>query len=366
MTAEATPLTTVTAYGRRAGSARVRVFDWLDHLALHATSETYLGTASLSPRSLATNLPAVAAAERRLRRLVDDVRDVTVLLSRRASPFGRGAMEARLLGAARHAVYDFDDALMLPPTSVHGRMLAPHEQWRRAVEAADTVVAGNDWLAERAAPHASDVRVIPSCVEPSRYVQRAPQPHDGPPRAVWLGSRSTESYLRRIERPLLEAHRRTGVRLTVISAGRASLGPLDTMVDRVPWTLDGFAADVASADFGIMPLDDSDWSRGKCAYKLLQYGASGLPMIADPVGANARVLELSGGLAPDSLDEWTDALIALATMTPAEATAFGRRGLEAITQHYSFEAWQDEWRAATALGPVSADPPPAHHPSTGP
>jgi glycosyltransferase involved in cell wall biosynthesis len=342
-------LITVTAYGRRAGSARVRVFDWLDHLHLRADSETYLGTASLSPGTLAAHAPDVLAAERRLRSLPQRLGDATLLLSRRASPFGRGRLEERLLTAARHSVYDFDDALMLRPDDVQGRILAPHRQWRRAVRAADTVMAGNDRLAERAAEHARDVVVIPSCVEPGRYVQRPVAPREDAPRAVWLGSPSTESYLRRIEQPLLEAHRQAGLRLTVISAGDRHLGAIDAMVDRVRWTLEGFAPALAQADFGIMPLDDSDWSRGKCAYKLLQYGAAGLPMVADPIGANAQVLRRSGGLAPADAGEWTDALLALATMPTDRAAALGRQSRDAIEAHYSFDAWRARWCAATGV-----------------
>lgn len=347
-------LTTVTNYGRAGGSARARVFDWLDHLQLLATSETYLGTASLSTRTLATRPSAVLAAERRLRAMASSLREATLLLSRRASPFGRGRLEELLLTSARHSVYDFDDALMLPFDDLRGRLLAPHTQWRRAVRAADVVLAGNDWLAEHAARHAANVVVMPSCVEPARYVQRAAGRREGPPRAVWLGSPSTEHYLRRIEQPLREAHRRTGLRLTVISAGAADLGALQPVVDRVPWTLDGFAHDLAQADFGVMPLDDSEWSRGKCAYKLLQYGAAALPMVGDPVGANARALQLSGGMAPSSQDEWVDALVAMATMSDTEAAESGRRSLEAITAHYSFGAWAGRWRDALA-SPAAAD-----------
>ena len=46
-----------------------------------------------------------------------------------------------------------------------------------------------------------------------------------------------------------------------------------------------------SFDVGIMPLPDEPWPRGKCGFKLIQYMACGLPVVALPVGANAEIVE---------------------------------------------------------------------------
>ena len=39
-----------------------------------------------------------------------------------------------------------------------------------------------------------------------------------------------------------------------------------------------------------MPLYDKGWEKGKCGFKLIQYMASKLPVIASPVGINSDLI----------------------------------------------------------------------------
>ena len=76
-----------------------------------------------------------------------------------------------------------------------------------------------------------------------------------------------------------------------------------------PWTEDSEIARIAAFDVGIMPLHDTPWERGKCAYKLLQVMAAGKPVIASPVGANAQVVQHGvNGFLADGPEQWADAL----------------------------------------------------------
>lgn len=334
-------LTVVASYGRTGGSARVRMYDWLDHLGLDAREEQYLGTSRLGLGALRQRPLDVTRSEARLQRLARAPGDVPLLVSRRASPLSRGGIEARLLRQAVRGVYDFDDAL-----AVDSRGPFPLAKiWRRSVEAADVVIAGNALLAEQASEFSDRVVVIPSCIEPGEYVPKQHYEFEVP-RAVWIGSPSTEAYLSTIAEPLLEVHRRTGLRLRVMSAGAASLGALDAMVDRVPWTVDGFAAALADADVGIMPLPDDEWTRGKCAYKLLQYAATGLPMVGTPVGVNREVLAGAQGFAAATSAEWFDALLAVVEASAWERETWGRAAHEFVSAEFSFSAWAPTWRAA--------------------
>lgn len=212
-----TDLTVVASYGRTAGSARVRMYDWLDHLGLVAREYKYLDTSRLGMGTLARRPLDATRAELGLARLASRPGQGPVLLSRRASPISTGRLEASLLRRAGRGIYDFDDALSVATDGPFP--LA--KIWRRSVEAVDVVIAGNDLLAAEARQYADNVIVIPSCVEPDIYLAKHDYEFDRPT-AVWIGSPSTESYLATIAQPLLEAHRRTGLRLRLVSAGAAS------------------------------------------------------------------------------------------------------------------------------------------------
>ncbi|KQV06131.1 glycosyltransferase [Leifsonia sp. Root112D2] len=338
-----------TSYGRQAGSARVRVFEWLEHLGAGDNVSSYLGQSSNSISTVARQPLKVVKAERQLRQRARSVGEATAFISRQASPFSNGTIERKILSRANHGVYDFDDALMYTPSSAVERVWSKRRIWRQSVQAADVVIAGNDYLAEAAGRQHENVVVIPSCVEPNDYVAKQAFEISDVPSAVWLGSPSTEQYLSEIAEPLLALHESRGLRLTVISAGDASLAELDRMVDRVQWTLDGYQEHLARADFGIMPLQDSAWSRGKCAYKLLQYGASALPMIGSDVGTNRKVLQLADGLAASTSAEWRDGLETLIDEPATRRAERARSSRAAIIQHYSFSAWADTWRETVGL-----------------
>ena len=55
--------------------------------------------------------------------------------------------------------------------------------------------------------------------------------------------------------------------------------------------LDNSVENISKFDIGIMPLEDSPWEQGKCAYKLIQYMACGIPVVASAVGMNKDVVK---------------------------------------------------------------------------
>ena len=341
-------LVAVMPYGPEGASSRVRVLDWIEWLKIDAKILDYGGLSSNRPDVLMRHPLVAARGEHRLR--FGSGTTSRLILSREASPFSVGRIEGRLLRNAAVGIYDFDDALFNDTGQGVRRIFSKAKKCAAAVAAADRVIVGNDYLAEWASERNANVTVIPSCVDPGSYVHKSTWTMGEVPRLIWMGSTSTEVFLRTIAPALMHLNRHRGARLTVVSGTHwQTLGDLDSMIDRIPWSRASFAALLAGGDVGISPIDDTPYARGKCAYKLLQYAASGLPVAGSPVGANALALERFDGLAPRTTAEWTDALIELVDEAPSRRERRGRTALSAVSLHYSFEAWASVWKSTVML-----------------
>jgi glycosyltransferase involved in cell wall biosynthesis len=119
----------------------------------------------------------------------------------------------------------------------------------------------------------------------------------------------------------------------------ASLGLPADSVDYVRWSPEVEVAAIASATVGLMPLRDSDWARGKCAYKMLLYLACGVPAVVSPVGMNTEVAAVARAATTlaSNTDEWVEALEAR-LLDPSAAVRDGLTGRQAISEPYSAES----------------------------
>jgi glycosyltransferase involved in cell wall biosynthesis len=339
--ASSTELHIFCKYGPEAGGARVRVFDWLTHTNTAASVQVF---AEYRSPGLPTQLAQFARKQLQLEQHARKIVGRT-LIYKQATPFGRGRLEAALLQRASVGLFDFDDAIHLQTTGRLDHVFPPRAKTIRIVKCADRVIAGNATLADWASQYAKDVVVIPSCVETGLYETKTNYAVGDRPIIGWIGSKSTEGYLDLIQRPLLEIHRRTGARLVLIGASKGYRGDLEVMIDRVPWSEENQAVLLKSMDVGVMPLANNPYERGKCAYKLLQYGAAGVPAIGSPVGVNGDVLAGSGGWMASSQDEWLEALTDALEMSEARRTEIGVKALRFVTENFSFSAWRSTWES---------------------
>jgi glycosyltransferase involved in cell wall biosynthesis len=102
----------------------------------------------------------------------------------------------------------------------------------------------------------------------------------------------------------------------------------------IPWTQETEAQSIADSHIGIAPMTDDPWTKGKCGLKLLQYMASGLPVITSPYGVNAEIIEhRKTGLLVENTNQWIEALQTLAHKEARDV--MGKEGYKHCAKFYS-------------------------------
>jgi glycosyltransferase involved in cell wall biosynthesis len=214
-----------------------------------------------------------------------------VLVQRRLLPLWQLTLLRR---AAPRLLFDFDDAVFLRDSYATKGLRSRRRLNRFAymISHADAVIAGNAYLQHEAAQWnlRQCVHVIPTCIDPTRYSLAQHRRTGAGVDMVWIGSSSTLRGLEAI-RPLLETLGSSwpGIRLKLICDRFLELQHLSIVPLR--WTEATQADDLAAADIGISWLPDDAWSRGKCGLKVVQYMAAGLPVVANPVGVQAEIVQ---------------------------------------------------------------------------
>ena len=272
--------------------------------------------------------------------------DVTVLHQIKLS-----GPEARLMASlTRRRIFDVDDAIYVRKPRRLGEP-ANDSIWRRRKFAAtcrwsDVVAAGNQVLAGVARRSAQAIAILPTSIDTSGY-GAATASADDPPTIAWIGSPENLVYLEMI-RPALArlASRYPTLRVRVICSSFPDWPEIN--VEPIAWSSATEAASLAAAHVGIMPLTDDEWSRGKCAFKLLQYMAASLPCVASPVGANMEaVVDGVNGFHASGNDEWEDKLGQLIESADLRAR-FGAAGHLHVRERYAMNNYQANYAALLA------------------
>ncbi len=230
---------------------------------------------------------------------------------------------------SKRVIYDFDDAIMYGDGKPERDSRLRLGRFGRSAALSDLVIAGNEYLAEHARRHNANVHVVPTGLDVGAYRAKAQPPDNDLVRLVWIGSRSTLPYLREIRPALEEVGRRfPNVVLRLICDEFFDLGSLP--VEKRPWSQDTEAAHLRAGDIGLAPLPDNRFTRGKCGFKILQYQAAGLPVVASPVGVNAQYVQdgATGFLASDAT-QWVNRLGVLIE-NPELRASLGRAGRRAV------------------------------------
>lgn len=284
---------------------------------------------------------------RRLKDLLTGDRYDVVICEQEVFPYLPAWADQMVRRLGDRLVLDYDDAAYVK----YQRWPLLRSKIPRLLASARAVVVGNAHLEEFARRHNSNVYVVPTTVDLALYRPKK-EFSKGTVRVVWIGTPITAHNLL----PLLPVFGRLqranhSIHFRFIGArGRLSFNGLRAEV--VNWSAETETRLLEESDIGIMPLPDNEFTRGKCGLKLIQYMASGLPVVASPVGANCEIVEEGrNGFLARTDGEWFEKLGALADDVELRRR-LGVAGREKVNSQYSlahgFSCWTQILKEVTS------------------
>ena len=237
-------------------------------------------------------------------------------------------------------ILDLDDAFHLKYRSGRLGLMRPllGGKLDRLMSGAAAITAGNQQLAAYASRFHSRVSLLPSVVD-TDLLHPASSASAREAASVftvgWIGSPSTARYLSLLIEPLRRLALEQSVRLVVVGGPAPVIAGVEVIEQ--PWSQEHEPALIQQFDVGVMPLPDTPWTRGKCAYKLIQCMACAVPVVASRVGANVETVPPECGLLAGSTAEWVAAFRQLAA-DPGLRQRMGAAARQWVVQRYSLRS----------------------------
>ena len=332
-------------YSRKGASSRLRIYQFLgilesagfDLCVSPLFDDAYLER--LYAKQKTSALGVLRYYTQRAKALLKVKRGDVILVQGELFPWLPAFIEAFFLRDTR-LILDFDDAIFhrYDLNRLWLIRVALGRKIDKLMRASKLVISGNQYLSNRA-ERAGAVKVewVPTVVDIDRYGISTPQEATSPLVVGWIGTPITwASYGEALFQSISDAQANENVEFLVVGASKTA-GKWGR-IEFAPWTEDTEAQSIARMSVGLMPLDDSPWARGKCGYKLIQYLACGVPVIASPVGANLDIVEEgTNGYFVVSTDDWAEAVARFAQSAEGRRE-MGARGREMVRDHYSLQS----------------------------
>lgn len=334
-----------TRHGSIAASTRQRLLQYVPHLEAAGVAVEYEALIhqragqALTEQKKDDRWEVARSYMRRMKRLAgSDPADI-VWVYAELFPYLPGWFENFLLSRRERVVIDLDDAFFHNYDRSERPLVRTllGKKFEQLLSHASACCCGNAYIRDYAAQYCDNTPIFPTVVDTDFY---RPLPVPRASEAVvigWIGSPATWGYVTPYLGILSDICREHGAKLRVVGAGAKAEGNRFPGLELVEWREDREVQDVQLMDIGIMPLTDHFWSQGKSGYKLIQYMACGLPVVASPVGANNDIIEAGvNGFLCDDMLEWKARLTQL-ILDPSLRQRMGAAGRQRVEDRFSLK-----------------------------
>ncbi|WDF46952.1 glycosyltransferase family 4 protein [Chryseobacterium sp. KACC 21268] len=340
----------LTKYTRMAGSSRMRsyqYFPYLEAAGMQAVVKPFFDEAYLKDFYAGKkNISAVLKSYlRRFFLLFSVWKYDKVVIEKEIFPFLPAFAEWILKASGVKYIVDYDDAIFHNYDQSSNPVIKKflRNKIAQVMRYSEIVVAGNGYLAEYASRSGAEkIQIIPTVIDLDRYPLK--QKSDFEKFVVgWIGTKTTfEKHLLPCKEWIKELQNQdSDIHFHIV--GITEDMDLGENVKYIQWTENTEVPEILKMDVGIMPLQDSEWEKGKCAYKLIQYAACGIPGVASDVGMNKEVcIDNETGFIAKLKDEWIEKILFLKNNSQMR-NEMGHAARKLVEDKYCIQVTAESW-----------------------
>jgi len=331
----------LTKYSRNGASSRMRSYQYfplLEKEGIQVTvspffDEEYLER--LYSKKSVSKFKIASFYLIRLKKLFTIYKYDKVIIEKELFPYFFSWFEQLLFIFNIKYIVDYDDAIFhnydLNPNKIIQFLLK--NKIGNVMKYSSHVLAGNDYLASKAKlSGAKRISILPTAIDMELYHFKI-ENRNKKIIIGWIGSPTTYKYVENIIPYLKKIVQKYDIELQIIGAKKVQ--STEEFINFVPWKEETEVTLIANFDIGIMPLENSPWELGKCAYKIIQYMGCGIPVVASAVGMNKEVIENGeNGFLVTTEQEWIEALGQLIE-NENKRVLIGLEGKKKVENNYS-------------------------------
>ncbi len=320
MTKEGKKIYFLTPTDEIGASSRYRVYQFIPcfkniecEIYPFMNKETYQSFKSGKMKSVLFKMPLLLG--RRWKQIFQIPKKSVVFVHRDIIPFGPMILEKILRLKKCQIILDLDDAVYCNEieeiSSKKNRFLYKLKYGKRfdhAIKNASCVICGNQYIEKHCQSLNTNTMIIPTLIDTDLIKFQSKNFHHKELVIGWIGNPGNTNYIYNILKQV-DIPRKTPIKFVLIGARKFDTSIFQHInIEFYNWSLESEYEILRKCDIGVMPLNDSEWSRGKCGLKLLQYMAVGIPGLASAVGVNQEIIQegKNGWIVKDN--DWNQAI----------------------------------------------------------
>lgn len=268
--------------------------------------------------------------------------------------YGNLFLDKLLLKLNQNVILDFDDDLSNlnegnEKISLFGKLLLEDRlTFYRSLELHKRFTPGSRYLRGLIQNHndkvtTNNVYVLPTCVDYDKHSAKEYTKQNDTVKIGWIGSNNNQIYLNEVIEDLNKVYKDQKLELHVISGKEYSSISAEFDIVNHAWSLEREVELLKNIDIGIMPMPDNKRTRGKCAFKLVQYMGLGIVSASSEVGANMEVVTNGkNGFLVGGQSSWETVLKEILSRQE-EFAKIGKNARQRIQDKYCFNAHKSDF-----------------------